>query len=182
MSHTFQQIAPTDHFGWHKGYMDVYHRLFQTVGPGSVLEIGCDGGGGILSYADYFSRVMQHKRQYISCDISPKPGNLDLYPEITHHQGNAYAHDFISEVLQRYAPYAVIVEDGPHTLGTQMFFAEHYPQMLSKDGIAIIEDIQAPEHVSQIVGKIPAGFTTYAIDLRWADDRYDSLLICIQRK
>lgn len=164
--------------------MDVYHRLFKTVGHGSVLEIGCDGGGGILSYADWFSKSagILLPREFVSCDISPRPPSLDLNPRIHHYQGNAYTYDFIDEVLHRYAPYAVIVEDGPHTLGTQMFFAEHYPRMLSEDGIAIIEDIQSPEHVSQIVGKIPPEFTAYAIDLRWADDRYDSLLLCIQRK
>jgi cephalosporin hydroxylase len=178
----FRFPAPTDHQpgGWHAGYMEVYHRLFQTVGPGSVLEIGCDGGGGILSYADYFGD--DQKREFISCDISTRPDSLDANTSIRHYQGDAYRLDFISEVLKSHAPYAAIIEDGPHTLSSQMFFAENFPQMLSVDGVAIIEDIQDASHVAKLHGKLPPDFFGFGVDLRWQDNRYDSLLMVIQRK
>lgn len=161
--------------------MEVYHRLFQTIDPGSVMEIGCDGGGGILSYADYFSGGNMTPREFISCDISPRPDSLDSNSAIRHYQGDAYRLDFINEVLKKHAPYAAIIEDGPHTLSSQMFFVEHFPNLLSRDGVAICEDIQDAAHISQLHGKLPQGFVGYGIDLRWQDNRYDSLLFVIHR-
>jgi len=185
MSHTFKQIASTDHFGpWHSNYMEFYERLFRSVDHGSVLEIGCDGGGGILSYAEWFSRQagIMLPRQLISCDISPRPESLDANKQITHYQGNAYDGDFIRDVIEKHGPYAVMVEDGPHTLGSQQFFVQHYPPMLTKNGIAIVEDIQHPEHITELYRRLPEGFVGYAVDLRLADSRYDSLLFVIHRK
>jgi cephalosporin hydroxylase len=184
MSHTFKQIAPTDHFGWHAHYLTAYERLFKSVDHGSVLEIGCDGGGGILSYAEWFSRQagIFLPRQFVSCDISPRPASLDANKQIIHYQGDAYQLSFIEEVLKKHGPFAVIVEDGPHTLGSQEFFVQHYTHLLTERGIALIEDIQRPEHVPYLIGKIPQGFVGYAVDLRHTDDRYDSLILAIERK
>lgn len=185
MSHPFQFFAPTDHMpgGWHGSYLEVYHRLFQSVDHGSILELGCDGGGGVLSYADYFSKRggILLPQEFISCDISPRPSSLDLNKRIIHYQGDAYRLDFINEVLKSHAPYAVQIDDGPHTLSSQTFFVEHFPQMLSERGVAIVEDLQSWDHVALLHGKLPAGFVGYGVDLRWQDDRYDSLLFVAHR-
>lgn len=182
MSNSFNQIHPSDHFGWHKTYMDVYDRLFQSVGFDNVLEVGCDGGGGILSYADWFYRNGGGiPQQFISCDISPRPDSLDENKEIIHYQGNAYSLEFVNKALKMHAPYSALIEDGPHTLGTQLFFVEHYAKLLSPDGIGIVEDIQDPAHIAQLHAKLPPGFSGYTVDLRIADNRYDSLLFVIER-
>src|SRR3954471_13805493 len=127
MPHSFQQIAPTDHFSWHAAYMNVYERLFRTAGPGAVLEIGCDGGGGILSYADHYSQNagLMLPREFVACDLSSRPPSLDADKRIRHHQLNAYQAAGVA-LLSQYAPYAVIVDDGPHTTGSQVFFVENY--------------------------------------------------------
>ena len=59
MSHRFNQITPTDKFGWHAALLPVYERIFAPFRDRdiSLLEIGTDGGGGLRMYADYFPRL-----------------------------------------------------------------------------------------------------------------------------
>jgi len=185
-THSFKQLAPTDHFtSWHAHYLTAYEHLFRRASEdfGTVLEIGCDGGGGILTYADWVASYGNPKainRNYVSCDIAPRPPSLDLNPAISHHQIDAYKPESVA-MLEMYAPFVIQIDDGPHTLGSQIFFAQNFPKMLSENGIAIIEDVQKTEHIPQLHGALPPGFVGFAVDLRFTDDRYDSSLFVIQR-
>lgn len=184
MSHSFKQIAPTDHFGWHAAYLEVYERLFKSVGHGSVLEIGCDGGGGILSYEEFFSRAgILLPRRFVSCDISPEPDSLKLHKSVmrTHFQLDAYTQESLS-LLSSLGPFSLMIDDGPHTLGSQQWFVQNYPCLLTGDGLAIVEDIQDIAHIQELAKCVREGFMGYAIDLRHVNGRYDDLLFVIQRK
>lgn len=182
MSHDFRQIAPTDHFGWHACYLELFERLFHSLRyvEGSVGEWGCDGAGGILTYCDWFERNSECARNYITCDISPRPSSLANKPGIVHLQGNAYSPEGVARMRQ-FAPFACQVEDGPHDLGSQRFFVENYPHLLAARGLAILEDIQSPEHVPILIGALPQGFIGMSVDMRIADSRYDSLVLLIIR-
>lgn len=183
MSHRFTFPVPTDHApgGWHAAYMEVYEKLFAPMKETAykVVEIGCDGGGGIRSYHDYFP-----KAHCVSVDISPVPESLNGFPRIRHLQMDAYTKEFVECFFNEDKDEGidVIIDDGPHTLGSQEFFVQHYPKMLAPDGIAIVEDIQAWEHVAHLAALVPQGFFSMGIDLRANSGRYDDILLAIWRK
>lgn len=175
----FKQIVATDKFGWHKALLEIYWMLFKGLEnePGSVLEIGCDGGGGILMYWAHFC-LLGLVREYVSVDISPRPESLN--GEINHHQMDAYTPRGI-EVLSKHAPYAWMTDDGPHTLGSQQFFCANHVKMLSPFGIAVVEDIQDAAYVRILINSLPSEFFGIAIDARHYG-RYDDLILAIWRR
>lgn len=178
MSHSFRQITPTDHFGWHAAYLEVYEKLFVPFKnrPINLLEVGTDGGGGLRMYQDYFQQG-----HIYGADISPTPDAAKDQPGITHCQIDAYTQEFINGMGQ-WCPWHIIIDDGPHTIGSQEFFVQNYPQLLTADGIAIVEDIQEVGHVQHLARLVPEGFFSMGIDLRHVNGRYDDLLLVIFRK
>lgn len=184
MSHRFAQITPTDHFGWHAAYLEAYEKLFAPFKDGEtqLLEIGTDGGGGLRMYSDYFPHGV-----ITGIDISPTPSELekeiaDSYEgKIRHIVRDAYSIYGVQH-LKHFGPYHVIIDDGPHTLGSQEFFVHQYPNLLAGDGIAIVEDIQEWGHVAHLAKMVPTGFFAMGIDLRHVNGRYDDILLAIWRK
>lgn len=179
MSHRFKQITPTDHFGWHAAYLEVYEKLFAPFKDRSMtlLEIGTDGGGGLRMYEDYFPKGIIY-----GYDISPTPDSAKGRDRITHHQRDAYTEDSVRFMVHGHR-LDIIIDDGPHTLGSQEFFARHYPNLLSDDGIAIIEDIAEPHHLAHLQSCVGPEFFTMGIDLTHHDERrFDNRLLAIWRR
>lgn len=175
MSHSFRQITPTDHFGWHAAYLEVYEKLFAPFKdkPINLLEIGTDGGGGLRMYQDYFPNGI-----ITGFDISPTPEAAKNQERIVHFQRDAYC-----KVTLEFGMFDIIIDDGPHTLDSQEFFARHYPALLTPDGIAVIEDIAEHSHMAELQACVGPEFFTMGIDLTHHDNRrYDNRLLVIFRK
>lgn len=172
--------GPTDKNdgSWHQNYKRAYARLFESVrlSKNPVLEIGTDGGYPLLAYRDWFENA-----QVVGIDVNPAPDCLKGQERVTHFQRDAYTHETV-EQLSRIGRFAVMIDDGSHFLHHQAFFAEHMSKLLADDGIGVIEDVQDYNHVAGLIGKLPPEFYGFAVDLRWADDRYDSVLIAFARK
>lgn len=181
MSHRFTFPVPTDHApgGWHAAYMEVYWRLFLPYRNDncSILEIGTDGGGGLRCYEEYFSVA-----KIVGMDISPAPEGIKNRPRITHGQVDAYSTQGLLFTNGNCPNLRVAIDDGPHTLSSQEFFVQQYPNLLTADGIAIVEDIQEWGHVDHLAKMVPDGFFTMGIDLRRNSGRYDDILLAIWRK
>lgn len=173
MKHSFKQITPTDHFGWHAAYLPVYERLFdsikRTIDP--ILEIGTDGGGGLLMYEDWFPNST-----IVGVDISPEPSSIESKMRIIHHQCDAYRE---IGYLAGYGRFALVIDDGPHSIESQEFFVASYPLILNPGGLAVVEDIQHPDHIQRLARHVPDGMMGFSIDLRHVNDRYDDLLFVV---
>lgn len=175
MSHSFRQITPTDHFGWHAAYLDVYEKLFAPFKDREIalLEIGTDGGGGLRMYQDYFPNG-----NIVGFDISETPEAAKGQDRIRHFQHDAY-----QKVTLEFGMFDIIIDDGPHTLGSQEFFARNYPALLTSDGIAIIEDIAEHGHLAYLQSCVAPEFFTMGIDLTHHDNRrFDNRLLAIWRR
>lgn len=176
----FTFTSPTDKMpgAWHGSYCDAYNRLFRPLKEttGDILELGVDGGGSLLAYADYFKNA----DHLVGMDIQARPASLDGQDRILFYQGDAYSE--YQRLQCNESTFAVLVDDGPHTIGSQIFFVQKYVPFLLPDGIAIIEDVQSPDYIAQLYANLPVGFIGYSVDLRLADNRYDSLLFVIERR
>ncbi len=177
---TLEQIAadlPTDKKSVHS-YLPFYDRLLAAFrnSAENVLEIGVDGGGSLVMWNEFF------KNSYIfGIDINQCPELIKHRAQIFHCQADAYMNDFSNLFPVKACGFDLIVDDGPHTKGSQEFFCEHYPKLLVPGGIAIVEDIQDPAFIPDLVAKIPAGFHSAVVDLRHVKGRWDDLLILIYR-
>ena len=174
----FKQIAPTDHFGWHAAYLDVYAKLFEPLRESGkpLLEIGTDGGGGLLMYEDYFAGSA-----IVGFDPYFCPDTIKDSENIFHFGKDAYTEDALA-TARGFGKFGVIIDDGPHSIQSQQWFVKHYPHLLDDDGMAIVEDIQAEAHLAVLAAEVPDGFKYEVFDLRPINGRYDDMLFVITRK
>lgn len=158
--------------------MGVYGLLFSgwnKEAPVVLLEIGTAGGGGLRAYQEYFSNGY-----ILGIDIAPAPDAIKGQPRIVHMQDDAYTMKKVNELA--FSPrFDIQIEDGPHSIESQEFFVQHYPNLLAPGGIAIVEDVQDASHIHRLSALVPSGFFCFGIDLTMHDDhRYDNRLLVIQ--
>lgn len=178
---TLEEIAakhPTDKLGTHS-YLPIYERLFAPLRDAMypVLEIGVDGGGSLCIWKEWFTQA-----SIIGADINVKPPYIEGVDRVSHWQGDAYTADAAINFAKYAMYYSVIIDDGPHSIESQRWFCANYPQLLSKGGIAIVEDIQRIEDAPSLHLALPTGFNSAIIDLRHVKGRYDDILFLAWRK
>lgn len=165
---------------WHSSYPEVLEKLWDRLRDtaGSVLEIGVDGFGFTQTLAEYFQGAV-----VVAVDVReiPKPDNLS--PRVEFIVRDAYSQECVTELKDKWGPFDIISEDGSHQLGHQEFFARHYPHLLSRNGVAIIEDIAEHAHLSILQTAVGPEFFTMSIDLTHHDNqRFDNRLLAIWRR
>lgn len=158
-------------------YLGVYDTLLEKYRDTAtnVLEIGISGGYSHILWSRFFT-----KAQIYGVDISPIPTNLAAHRNITAYRGDAYNLNFIQEKFSSQGiKFDVIIDDGPHTLESMIFAAEHYSKLLTDTGILIIEDVASIDWAAPIFNKFPAqtGKIASLIDLRSVKNRYDDIMI-----
>jgi len=77
----------------------------------------------------------------------------------------------------------IMIDDGPHTLESMIFFIENYSKLLEDDGILVVEDVQSIEWIEQLTNVVPENLKKYIFvyDLRENKDRYDDILFVINK-
>jgi hypothetical protein len=70
--------------------------------------------------------------------------------------------------------YDLIIDDGPHTIQSQIFALEHHYALLKEGGILVVEDVQSIEIAATICDRIPL---CEIIDLRSVKGVYDDIMI-----
>lgn len=131
-----------------------------------VLEIGVLNGGSTRLWKKYFS-----KAAIVGIDMTkqgPEPG-------ITYVCGDAYDINTLSLFEQEFD---VIIDDGPHTLESQIDTILRWSLKLKPGGLLVIEDVQSTDNADVLL-RYCRLFKCYAriIDLRHIKGRYDDLLI-----
>lgn len=145
-----------------------------------VLEIGVQRGGSMKLWAEYFPNAeiwgMDVQEGIPSCCV----GN----PRIKILQANAYDVNVVNEFTKHTIQFDVIIDDGPHTLESMVFFTKYYTQLLAPGGVMICEDIPSHDWIEAIHACTPAKFKKYAewYDLRSIKQRYDDILYVIDHK
>jgi SAM-dependent methyltransferase len=100
-----------------------------------VLEIGISDGRSILLWRDYFTGAEITGIDIDYCKL------LDNQPRVNQLTTNAYN----LRILDSLGKFDFIIDDGPHTVESQLFFLTHYPKLLNPGGILVLEDILVEE-------------------------------------
>lgn len=149
----------------------------------SLLEIGVQFGASSLLWHDLIP-----KSKLVLVDIKDK-----VHPNIwssmekdryNFHEMDAFNLQSVSELKSKYPDgFDIIIEDGPHTLESQIFAVQNYTPLLKEGGILIMEDIQRFEHgqmIIDLIGDIKHKSIEF-VDLRHIKNRYDDLLIVVKK-
>lgn len=162
-------------------YPIIYDKLFSQYKEKNVnfLEIGLNFGGNVALICDYFSQVHVDGidiANTVKYEISPK-----LQTHFTFHHGSFDEPSIVTKLSNK--KFDIILEDGSHQLAHQLKSIELYLPLLKPDGMMIIEDIQSPDHLSDLYSKIDTSkYYCYAVDLRYNKMRWDDLILVIENR
>ena len=161
-------------------YLPLYRELLKTRKDTAknVLEIGVCEGGSILMWHDYF----QHSNVY-GLDVSLNHIDFLENKERVKLRRGMDAYD--TKIVENFGDlrFDFMLDDGPHSLESMMFFVEHYSKLMTDDGILIIEDIQSPLWINHILSKIPPELYKHCktYNLMFEKNRYDDLVLVIDK-
>lgn len=157
-------------------YLPAYNVILESIlaknPQPTILEVGVQRGGSLIMW----KHAMPEATVY-GADISPCP-NVLKGVDVKYICGDAYSEAFLKFMRVNSLSFDFIVEDGSHTPEHIMWAAAHYPQLLKKGGVLVIEDIPSQECLDMLKSKYPEG---NVIDLRTVKKRYDDILFCISR-
>jgi hypothetical protein len=172
-------------------YMGLYESLLSDKKETAkhVLEVGIGdfgykNGGSIKLWRDYFTNATIY-----GLDILPLDRVIDELihdPRVVLYTStDAYNEQFFhNNIRNKNIQFDFMLDDGPHTLDSMKKFIQLYSQVMTDDGILIIEDVQdwawldilraeVPEHLKQFV---------HVYDLRPNKGRYDDIVFTIDKR
>ena len=161
-------------------YLPVYEHLLTPIQSSvkRVLEVGVERGGSMKMWAEFFPQA-----EVWGFDIQDKvPEFLKGHPRVKLFKTNAYDKRVVGDLIQKGLYFDVLIDDGPHTLESMIFFAKYYSQLLAPGGVLVIEDIPDPDWIQAIYGCVPQHLKMHceAYDLRNNKGRWDDIMFVIK--
>ena len=158
----------------------MYENIFKTFKNSkiSILEIGIRTGASLKLWSEYFLEA-----EIWGIDISDD----GVVPEFINNSRikikytDAYSDEFI---LNLGLNFDIIIDDGPHSLNSQIFAVQNFTKMLNPGGFLFIEDIIGGKpYVDKIISKIDKleKFEVKVFDLRKLTGVNDSIIVAIHR-
>jgi hypothetical protein len=171
-------------------YLPLYQKLLEKKKETAknVLEIGIGdfgekNGGSIKIWKEYFTNATIYGLDILSSDrvmdelLNDK--RIVLYTST-----DAYNDDFfVNTFLKKNIKFDVLLDDGPHTLESMQKFIRLYTQIMTDNGILMIEDVQDWSWIDILKNEVPEHLKKYvkAYDLRENKGRYDDIVFTIDK-
>ena len=163
-------------------YLPLYDELLcrKKFTCRNMLEVGICFGGSVELWDKYFPNGMVY-----ALDTLPEKALPDLLKnqnKIRMISGDAYS-PFLFTALFRGKKFDFVIDDGPHTLESQIKFLNMYSLLLEEDGILIIEDVGDINYFEILKENTPPNLQPYikTFDLRKNKNRYDDLVFVIDK-
>jgi hypothetical protein len=166
-------------------YLPLYQTLLEKKRETAlnVLEVGIWNGGSIKLWNDFFTNAKVYGLDII--DINRVWSEIkDKEKIVLHTSSDAYNVDFfINNFLNKNIKCDFMLDDGPHTLESMKQFIKLYSQIMTDDGILIIEDVQDWEWIDILKNEVPEHLQKYikVYDLRPNKNRYDDIVFTIDK-
>ena len=166
-------------------YLDLYQKLLigKKETAQNVLEVGISFGGSIKLWNDFFTNATIYGLDIMDInDIWEEIKNNDRI--ILHTSTDAYDNNFVTtNFLEKNIRIDFILDDGPHTLETMIQFIKLYLQLITEDGILIIEDIPSYDWIDILKNEVPEEMKQFikVYDLRPNKGRWDDIVLTIDR-
>ena len=171
-------------------YLDLYEKLLYTKKntAKNILEIGIGdfedkNGGSIKLWYDYFINANIYGIDILGPErVLDEIKNKDRITLFTTTDG--YDEDFFKKTfLDKNIKFDMLLDDGPHTLESMKQFIKLYSQIITKDGILMIEDIPSIDWIDELKSVVPENLKKYIqwYDLRANKGRYDDIVFVINK-
>lgn len=137
------------------GYFNVYDSIFlrHKESAKNILEIGTYAGDSLMIWSEYFLNA----RVY-GLDNYFSPSDQCVSDRIFFSLCDAYSKECINKFNFKFD---VIIDDGPHTLESQIYFVKNYSKLLSQNGTMVVEDILSYESALLLAKEVPEPFSNY---------------------
>ena len=154
-----------------------------------VLEIGIGewpgrkSGGSIKLWRDFFTNANVYGLDINHIDTVMDELRNDSRV-VLHTSNNAYNETFFYEnFVNKNIKCDFMLDDGPHTLDSMKIFIQLYSQIMTEDGILIIEDVQSIDWIDELTKVVPEDLKQYikSYDLRHIKNRYDDIVFTINK-
>lgn len=173
--------AKSDKGTYHSYIKNYYTNIFTDLRDSHIklLEIGVLDGKSIKFWNDWFTDA-----EIIGMDVDTKAKPFIDANRFNVIWGDAYTPKSVSMFEDEYFDF--IIDDGPHTLVTQLYSSVNYFSKLKVGGLFIIEDIFDFDYVHEIEQNLKKNiksneyqFTCY--DFREKLGRFDDVILEIKR-
>ena len=166
-------------------YLPLYQKLLisKKETAKNVLEVGIYNGGSIKLWSDFFTNANIYGLDIMNInDVWECIKNNDKI--ILHTSTDAYNNDFfITHFLNKNIRFDFMLDDGPHTIESMKQFIKLYSQIMTDDGILIIEDVQSWDWIDILNNEVPENLKQFIkiYDLRQNKNRYDDIVFTINK-
>lgn len=166
-------------------YLPLYQQLLKGKKDTAknVLEVGISYGGSIKLWNDFFTNATVYGLDIIHSDKvwTDIKNNKDI---ILYTSTDAYDTKFFTtNFLYKNIKCDFMLDDGPHTLESMKQFIILYSQIMTDDGILIIEDVPYLEWIDILKNVVPDYLKQFikTYDLRSNKNRYDDIVFTIDK-
>ena len=163
-------------------YIPLYQKLLEgkKETAKNVLEVGIHDGGSIKLWSEFFTNATIYGldiEEDIWCEIIKE--NIELYTSYDAYDEITFKLNFLCKGIK----FDFLLDDGPHTLESMLMFIKLYSQIMTDDGILIIEDVQDYKWIDILKLAVPDNLQKYikVYDLRENKGRYDDIVFTIDK-
>ena len=166
-------------------YLGLYQELLfsKKETAKNVLEVGIYNGGSIKLWNDFFVNANVYGLDIMNTnEVWEEIKNKERI--ILYTSTDAYNNDFFtSNFLNKNIKFDFMLDDGPHSFESMIQFIKLYSQLLTDDGILIIEDVQSWEWIELLKNEVPDSLKQFikVYDLRPNKNRYDDIVFTIDK-
>ena len=166
-------------------YLPLYQQLLSSKKETAknVLEVGIYSGGSIQLWNDFFLNATVYGLDIMNInDVWEGIKNKERI--ILYTSTDAYNNDFfITNFLNKNIKCDFMLDDGPHSLESMKQFIKLYSQIMTDDGILIIEDVQSWDWIDILKNEVPEHLKEFikTYDLRPNKNRYDDIVFTIDK-
>lgn len=143
------------------GYYDeFYDKLFspRQHSTTNVLELGVGSGGSITTWRDFFTNAQIYGMDINDCNFVDKS-------RITFMQRDGYTIESANLFQNNF--FDIVIDDGPHSYESMVFFLKNYLPKVKSGGILVLEDIVDPTWTPSLLELIdPCVGATTVWDMR----------------
>lgn len=148
--------------------------------PLKMLEIGVRGGGSTRLWLSYFKNIhlfAVDNGTDLTKEIVDEIPNMN---KLTFIKADAYLDSTLSQIPNELD---VIIDDGPHTLKSQVYFLNKYINNLKESGMMFVEDVQATHWIDHLIMAAPRKFRgcIRVVDLRRQVGVGDALVLIVHK-
>jgi hypothetical protein len=166
-------------------YLPLYQKLLlnKKETAKNVLEVGIYLGGSIKLWNDFFPNATVYGLDIMNIN-SVWEGIQNNEKIVLYTSTDAYNDDFfITNFLNKNIRCDFMLDDGPHTLESMKQFIKLYSQIMTDNGILIIEDVQSWDWLNILINEVPKHLKQFIkiYDLRPNKNRYDDIVFTIDK-